>query len=45
MKHCKQQVTGTKEPLTAKAAAGWIDVPTEEYVMRVFTLNLHSLHR
>lgn len=38
-------MTATKEPSTAKVATGWIDVPTEEYAMRVFTLNLRSLHR
>lgn len=42
----RQPVTATKEPSNANAAAtGWIDVPTEEYAIRVFTLNLRSLHR
>lgn len=45
MKHSRQPVTATKEPLTAKAVTGWIDMLTEEYAMRVFILNLQSLHR
>lgn len=37
-------MTAAKEPSTAKAATGWISVPTEGYAMRVFTSNLQSLH-
>lgn len=45
MKHPQQQMTATKEPSTEKAVTGWMDVPTVEFAMRVFTLNLQSLHR
>lgn len=45
MKHSQQQMTATKGPSTVKVVTGWMDRPTVEFAMRVFTLNLQSLHR